>query len=74
MLDAYSLTTTKWTITIEEEILDLGLKRTTLEEEGALWIQAAQIVIIVTESLISIETVQWIIFIMLKKQCKNINN
>ena len=75
MLDAYSLIITKWTITIiEEEILDQGLKRATLEEEADLWILAAQIAIIVTETSISIETVQWIIFIMWKKQCKNINN
>ena len=31
MLDAYSLTIIKWIITTEEEILDLDLKRTTLE-------------------------------------------
>ena len=36
MLDAYSLTITKWTTTIEEEILDQGLKKTTLEEEVVL--------------------------------------
>ena len=33
MLGAYLLTTNKWTTTIEEEILDQDLKRTTLEEE-----------------------------------------
>ena len=33
MLDAYLLATTRWTIIIEEEISDQGLKRITLEDE-----------------------------------------
>ena len=36
MLDAFSLTIIKWIITIEEEILELGIKRVTLEEEAVL--------------------------------------
>ena len=74
MLGAYSLTITKWTITIEEEILDLGLKKITLEEEGGLWIQATQITSAIMETLILIEMARWTIFIMWKKQCKNTNN
>ena len=49
MLDAYSLTITKWIITIEEEILDLDLKRITLEEEVDLQIQWVLIAIIIME-------------------------
>ena len=46
MLDAYLLTVTRWTITTEEEILDLDPKRTTLEEEAVLRTQSVLIAII----------------------------
>ena len=48
MLDAYSLTIIKWIITTEEEILDLDLKRTTLEEV-VLQTQPVLIAIIIME-------------------------
>ena len=74
MLDAYSqLINNKWTI-IEEETLDQDHKKIILEEEVDLLTQEVQIIWAIMEIWALTGMVQWIIFIMLKKQCKNISN
>ena len=62
------------TITIEEEILDQGLKKIILEEGMALQAQIIVAALATMGMLILIETAQWQTHTMLKKLYKNFNN